>query len=743
MRWRPSTGRAGGALGPLARLALLVSALGAGPIAYASPAIYGNVNAQRLNRADEEPGQWIANGRDGGASYYSPLEQINPATVPRLGFAWQFKTNTYRGMEATPIVVDGVLYVSGIWGAVYALDAATGSPLWTFDPHGDPSFARGAGNDVVNRGLAVWKGRVYVISTDCRLFALDARSGKPVWQVNTLHGDTRGYACSGAPQIAGNVVVVGNAGGESGKGGVRGYVSAYDVQSGAFAWRFYTVPALDEKNETPELRRAAATWDPTRNPSFGGGGTVWDEMAYDPKLDLVYFGTGNAAPYNAGRDWSGGRAADRLYAASIVALHAATGRMAWFYQTTPGDIWDYDATASLVLTTLEIQGLSRRVLMQANKNGYFYVIDRKTGEPISATPYAFMNWSTGMDRSFRPIVNREHADYNAAPKIVYPSAVGAHSWAPMSYSPSTGLVYIPTVDTANFLVDVRKNPGSRLPDADQGTGVMIIIPDSSFSYGLWEPLVGPLPRFETATGDPPKNSVRAALKAWDPVHRKVVWEQRTSQDAQVLDGGALSTAGGVVFAGREDGHFVAYDARSGRILKSIDTGTAIMAAPMTYEVNGVQYVSVLAGHGGSAYAFAGTAAMRFVNEGRIITFALGGAPEVPRPAMREDGPVREPPRQTASRELIATGETVYYAYCSRCHVLGAPAITPDLSRLEDGIDSFDVFRSIVLKGALLPLGMPRFDDTLSEGDAAALHAYFVDQSWNAYRAQRRGKAGIH
>ncbi|HEX4240221.1 MAG TPA: PQQ-dependent dehydrogenase, methanol/ethanol family [Steroidobacteraceae bacterium] len=712
-------------------LALFTSASGA------STAAFGNVDASRMSHADQEPGQWMANGRDAGAGYYSPLARINATNVSRLGFAWQFKTGTYRGMEATPLVVDGVLYVPGIWGAVYALDAASGAPLWSFDPHADPAFARGAGNDIVNRGLAVWKGRVYVVSTDCRLFALDARTGKTDWQVNSLVGDKRGYACSGAPQIAGHVVVVGNAGGESGKGGVRGYVSAFDADSGAFAWRFYTVPAVHDEHPTPEMQRAAATWDPSRDSSFGGGGTVWDELAYDPDLDLVYFGTGNAAPYNARRDWSGGHSGDRLYAASIVALRAATGSMAWYYQTTPGDIWDYDATASLVLATLQISGHPRRVLMQANKNGYFYVLDRRTGQPISATPYAYMNWSTGMDGAFRPIVDRAHADYDAGPKIVYPSAVGAHSWTPMSYSPASGLVYIPTVDTANILVDVRKNPGSRLSDVDQGTGVMIIIPDSTFSYGVWEPLVGALPRFPTPSGDPPRNSVRAALEAWDPVKGKRVWSQRTSEDTQVLDGGALSTAGNVVFAGREDGRFVAYDARTGKILKTIDTGTAVMAAPMTYEVDGVQYVSVLAGHGGSAYALAGTAGMRYINEGRVLTFKLDGAAAVPRPALREQRPVHEPPSQAASREVIASGESLYFTYCSRCHVLGAPAITPDLSRLEDGIDSLDVFESIVLKGTLLPMGMPRFDDTLSEPDARALHAYFVAQAWNAYRMQTR------
>ena len=581
----------------------------------------GNVDLNRLRASGSEPGQWLVNGRDLGGSHFSPLKQISTETVSKLGFAWEFKTGTYRGMEATPLVVDGVLYVSGIWGSVYAMDAASGHPLWTFDPHSDPTYARWAGEDVVNHGLSVWNGKVYVIATDCRLYALDAGTGHVVWKVDTLAEDVPGYECPGAPQIAGTVVVVGNAGGENGKGGVRGYVSAYDLVSGRFAWRFYTVPAAGEQNPSAEMRRAAATWDPKRDPAFGGGGTVWDEMEYDPDLDLVYFGTGNAGPYNAPRDWAGGSSTDRLYAASIVALHAKTGQMAWYYQTTPGDIWDYDATAGIILTDLSVDGVSRHVLMQANKNGYFYILDRGNGRPISAAPFVFLNWAHGMDASFRPIVDREKADYNVSPKFVIPSMWGGHNWPPMAYSPATSLVYIPTIETGMFYADVRKNPGSHLDWVDGATGIMWLFYDKSFAYDDWESMVGPLPRL------PPQKEprVRAILKAWDPIKKKVVWEQQTSQDYLMLDGGVLATAGGLVFAGREDGSFVAYDARTGKILKQLNTGTAIMASPMSYEVNGTQYISVLAGHGGSVYALLGTAGMQYVNEGRVLTFKLNGA----------------------------------------------------------------------------------------------------------------------
>jgi quinohemoprotein ethanol dehydrogenase len=693
----------------------------------------GNVTPARLKKADLEPGQWMANGRDYGASFFSPLKQINVSSVSRLGFAWQFKTDTYRGMEATPLAVDGVLYVSGNWGTVYAVDAATGARKWAFTPQTDPSFARWANVDVTTRGLAVWQGKVYGIAIDCRVFALNARSGQIVWQSSALPAKSTGSTCSGAPQIAGKVVVVGNSGGEIGPGGVRGNVSAFDLDTGKLAWRFYTVPSLGEQDPAPEMRRAADTWDPKRDPSFGGGGTVWGLMAYDPNLDLVYFGTGNAAPWSAVRDWSGGTGRDRLYAASIIALHATSGRMAWYYQTTPGDIWDFDSTMNVVLATLKIDGAERRVLLQANKNGYFYVLDRETGRPISARAFAYMNWSTGVDKSFRPIVVRD-SDYTVAPKIVYPSAVGAHSWQPMSYSAAAGLVYIPAIETGNIMANVKTIPASQLTDVDGQTGVELIFPDDMLSYSFWEAMFGVLPKFPAAPPDGSKKLLRSVLRAWDPVKGQVVWEQQTSQGYLVMDGGALSTAGGLVFAGREDGQFVVYDAATGQILKQIDTGSPIMAAPMTYSVDGKQYVAVLCGHGGQYMNFLGTSSLHYVNEGRILAFALDGAGDVPKPPVRDAFPYREPPARTGSPELVRAGRNLFFNYCARCHTLGVPAISPDLSR-SDVVASIDAFKVVLLNGALLSKGMPRFDDVLSAGDAIALQSYFIDQWWEGYNAQ--------
>jgi quinohemoprotein ethanol dehydrogenase len=671
-----------------------------------------------------------------GTGYYSPLAQMTSANVQTLGFAWEFKTGTYRGLEATPIVADGIMYTSGIWGIVYALDAVTGRLLWQFDPHADShadgQAARYASVDVVNRGVVVHRGKIYVTAVDCRMFALDARTGAKLWEAATAEAPP--YACSGAPLIAGHVVVMGNAGSDTGRGGLRGYVSAYDLDSGARRWKFYTVPKAGDVHAPAEMRAAEKTWDAARDPAFGGGGNVWDGMAYDPEQNRVFIGTGNAAPYLAARAVNG-RVFDRLYAASIVALDADSGHMAWYYQTTPGDIWDLDASAKMVIADLAIGGRTRKTLLQANKNGYFYVLDRISGKPISARAFTYMNWSTGLDAHFRPIVAAD-ADYTATPRMIYPGAQGAHGWAPMSYSPASGLVYIPTLDVPNFIINLQTNPGATVKFVDGGTGPGFVIPDKDYHSGDSAPIFGQLPAIPNS-GPGGKPRLRAALKAWDPIQQKLIWEQQTSQDYLLLDGGALSTAGNLVFAGREDGRFVAYAADNGHILKVLDTGTATIAAPMTYEINGTQYVAVMQGHGGSImFSLIGTAAMNYVNEGRILVLKLGG-PDVPKPAPRTPEPYRQPPARVGTAAQISTGRSLFYTWCSKCHTLGAPAVTPDLSRLNRGIGSPDAFKAIVLQGALLPLGMARFNDVLSPDDADDIHAFLVDQSWQAFDAEQK------
>src|SRR5450631_3961466 len=380
-----------------------LAALASGPASSAP----GAVDAARLQAADSEPQNWFTGGRDKDGTYYSPLKLIDAKNVKDLGFAWGYDLGTpQRGQEATPIVIDGVLYTSGTWGYVYAVDAASGRELWRYDPQADYAAARNPCCDLVNRGVAVWKGKVYVAAVDGRLHALDAATGAKLWDVDTIVDHTQPYSSTDSPQIAGAAVLIGNSGSDMGHGGVRGYVSAYDLDTGALKWRFYTVPpAPGAKFENPELAAAAKTWDAQRKGEYKGGGTAWDAFAYDPLLDLVYFGTANAAPYDLRE--LGPDQRDSLYTASIIALHARSGRMAWYYQTTPRDSWDFDATQKLVFADLRVDGKPRAVLMQANKNGFFYVLDRRSGKLLSAKPFTYVNWASGVDmKTGRPVTTK-------------------------------------------------------------------------------------------------------------------------------------------------------------------------------------------------------------------------------------------------------------------------------------------------------------------------------------------------
>jgi quinohemoprotein ethanol dehydrogenase len=694
----------------------------------------GAVDAARLQAADSEPQNWFTGGRDQGGTYYSPLKSIDERNVKDLGFAWAYDLGTpLRGQEATPIVVDGVMYTSGTWGYVYAVDAATGRERWRYDPKADYPAARNPCCDLVNRGVAVWQGKVYVASSDGRLHALNAATGEKIWVTDTITNHKMPYSSTGAPQIAGDVVVIGNGGGDMGHGGVRGYVAAYDLRTGAFKWRFYTVPpAVGQPFENPELEAAAKTWDSHRDAQYQGGGTAWDGFAYDPKLNLVYFGTGNAAPYDLRQ--LGPANLDGLYTASIIALHADTGRLAWYYQTTPHDHWDYDSTQKMILADLDIGGAARQVLMQASKNGFFYVLDRQTGKLLSAKNYTYINWASGVDlKTGRPMPT-EQSDWYASPKNVYPSWAGGHSWNPMSYSGQTHLVYIPVIDVPSVFVDMQHNGGEVkfLDGFFTGNGIFA---DDSYDAGDLKRLYGPLPDLKDIKASRKVKPVRELIRAWDPLAKKTIWEHETSGGMRGYDGGVMSTAGNLVFQGRGSGGLWIYAADTGKVLKVVKTGSHIMAAPTTYAVNGEQYVAVQVGYGGTAIAEGpyppDSAAVKYENTNRILALKLGGG-AVPTPPARVNAPFDKPPPQTASAAEINAGEVKFIEECSRCHALGL-SVTPDLRRLNAGLHA--AFKDIVLRGALAPAGMERFDDLLSDQDAADIHAYLIDQSWIAYRAQ--------
>jgi quinohemoprotein ethanol dehydrogenase len=722
----------------LAVLSIVLTAASDGPRTPSGAERFGAVDGTRLGAGAGEAGNWFLDGADWRKSFYSPLESINAKNAGKIGFAWQFKTGTYRGMEATPVVVDGVMYVTGTWGVVYALNAVMGKLIWSFDPRNDGMAGRVACCDVVNRGVAVWKGVVYVGSMDGRLFALDATTGRKIWVVDTIEDHSQPYTSTGTPLIAGGAVVIGIGGGDQGKGGVRGYVTAYDLTTGAQVWRFHTVPDSHGNNPEPEMKAAAATWDSAISPDIRRGGTVWNGMAYDPELKLVYFGTGNPSPYQPyDRNPSGGRF-DALYSDCIVALDAGTGKLAWYFQTTPDDSWDFDATATLILADLPIDGKPRKVVLQANKNGYFYVLDRKSGQPLSAKPFSTINWSDGLDGKFRPIVSKQ-ADYVGGPKMIYPTTFGAHAWMPMSYNPKTGLVYIPVMDMPNMLVDLGHNPGAKVKYIEGFFNTVAPAVDLDWNSADQAEFWGKLPDVPAKDPKTGKSWVRGVLRAWDPVKQKLVWQQETSVGYLTMDGGVSSTAGNLVFAGREDGGFVVYAADTGKILKQLDTGSSIMAAPSVYAVNGEEYVAVLSGRGGASISLPASklaAAGKYINEDRIIVFKLGGASEVPKPEQIVNEPFRKPPDLRASAEDVAAGERLFISQCSRCHVFGTN-ITPDLRYLNDGTDGLDAFKSIVLRGAMLPMGMGRFDDILSEKDAELIHAYLVSEAIKAYQEQEK------
>ena len=677
--------RPGAGLAVLAALCLAVgTAQAEGPAA---------VDGARIIAADKEPGNWMSYGRTYDEQRFSPLKAIDTGNVKQLGLAWSYETGGTRGHHATPIVVDGVMYVTQPWSIVDALDARTGKHLWTYDPEVPREWGKFACCDVVNRGVAVWQGKVFVGSLDGRLVAIDAATGKKAWEVDTKEGPWP-YTITGAPRVVKGKVIIGNGGAEY---GVRGYVTAYDAETGKQAWRFYTVPGDPSKPfENPELEEAAKTWTGEWW-KMGGGGTVWDAMAFDPELDTLYVGTGNGAPWARHIRSPGG--GDNLYLSSILALDPETGRLKWHYQVTPGDTWDYTATQHLILATLTIDGRPRKVIMQAPKNGFFYVLDRETGELLSAKPYVTVTWASGIDMTTgRPIENPD-ARWADKPAVVMPSPIGGHNWQPMSFDPETGLVYIPT----------QEIPG-------------LYAPDKKFAYNRKQ--------WNTGTDNAPIADVdpaivSGALIAWDPVAQKEVWRAKLWGP---WNGGVLSTAGGLVFQGTSDGKFNAYDARTGERLWTSPTQTGVQAAPITFEVDSEQYVTVVVGYGG-AYALAyGRAAhtMDIPNIGRVLTYRIGGTATLPAPDLTAAIPA--PPPNTAPAEMVAQGAALYAQYCMVCHGAGAVSggVLPDLRH--SGPVIHEAWKDIVLGGMLKDNGMVSFDDVLDEAGADAIHAYVIQRA---------------
>lgn len=641
----------------------------------------------------ETTNNWPSYGLDYAETRFSKLNKINTANVGTLGLAWTYNLESERGVEATPLVVDGIMYVTASWSVVHAVDVRTGKRIWVYDPEVPRKDGFKGCCDVVNRGVALYKGKVYVGAYDGRLIALDAATGKKVWEKDTVLDRSRPYTITGAPRAVNGRIIIGNGGAEY---GVRGYVTAYDAETGEQAWRWFTVPGDPSKPfEDESMKKAAETWDPAGKYWLnGGGGTAWDTITYDPALNLVYIGTGNGSPWARKlRSPSGG---DNLYLSSIVALNADTGKYVWHYQEVPGDNWDYTATQPIILADLTIDGQPRKVILHAPKNGFFFVIDRTNGKFISAKNFVDVNWATGYDASGRPIeVPQARGE---APFDSIPGPYGAHNWHPMSFNPQTGLVYLPA---QNIPVNLTEDKNWKHDVPAPG----------SLGSGLgWN-----LAQLVNAT--PPQSQPFGRLIAWDPVKQQAAWKQ---DYVSPWNGGTLTTAGNLVFQGLADSRFVAYNAATGDKLWEQPTGTGIVAGPATYMVDGEQYVSVAVGWGG-VYGLAARATDK-EGPGTVFTFKLGGKAKPPEfSKYQSEGLLKGVKYEPAD---VGPGTLLYVTNCAQCH--GVPGVDKGGNIKNLGYvptETITHLKDMLFNGPFVQKGMPDFTGKLSDDDIKKIQAF--------------------
>lgn len=661
-----------------------------------------NVDAERLDHAASEPSQWMTYGGTYSEQRYSTLSQIDTGNVGQLGLAWYANYDTNLQQEGQPLYIDGVIYVSTAWSKVYAFDAHNGKKLWEYDPKTPGQWIVNVCCGIVNRGIAAWKGKIYIGTLDGRLVAIDAKTGKQVWSVQTTD-KAKHYSITGAPRVAKGMVLIGESGGEF---GVRGYLSAYDAETGKLDWRFYTVPGNPKDGfKSAAMRAAAKTWG-GHWWTLGGGGTIWDSILYDPTTDLVYIGTGNGSPWNDHyRDPTGG---DDLYLASIVALKAETGQLVWYYQETPADTWDYDAVSPMEIVNLEIGGKRRHVIMQPSKNGIFYMLDAHTGKLLRAAPFTEVNWTTGVDmRTGRPHVIPTARYSNGHPFDGLPGAQGGHNWNANAWDPQTGLLYIPT-QHAYYVW--QSDPHYKPSKVGYNLGVNFM---AQFTYYKKHPHA-------------PRGFV-SYLEAYDPVTGKILWHGPTDKGEA---GGALATAGGLIFeGGGSSDEFRAFDAKTGKILWSMNVDTGVLPAPITYELDGKQYIAASVG-GNPAGGFYAP------NYSRMLVFTLGGKAKLPPEAPFTPRPL-DPPPATAPESVVNAGAARYGQYCAACH--GANGQTrgasfPNLTR-SPLLYSQAGFNAVVLQGVLSKGGMDSFASVLHPADTRDIRAYIIA------RANAMKKAG--
>ena len=663
----------------------------------------GAVNAERIIAAN--PDDWLSYGRTYDEQRHSPLDQINKETVKDLGLAWYADMDTARGQEATPLAIDGKIYITTAWSKAKAYDALTGKLEWEYDPKVPGERGVAACCDVVNRGMAAWGDKLFMGTLDGRLVALDRKTGKEVWSVVTLD-QSKPYTITGAPRVVGGMVLIGNGGAEM---GVRGFLTAYDADSGKQLWRFYSVPDEPGKNTEEHLIKAESTWKGEWW-KLGGGGTMWDAMAYDPELDLLYVGVGNGSPWN--QHFRSQGEGDNLYLSSIVALRPKTGEYVWHFQTTPGETWDYTATQHIMLADLTIDGAKRKVLMQAPKNGFFFVLDRADGKLISANNYVPVNWATGFDlKTGRPIENPDSRYYRTGKMwLGSPGPIGAHNWHPMAFDPKEGLVYIPAINSAFPFIhkpDWKANKHGFNVGLDLASGAMPA--DAKARAGA----------IAATTGE---------LIAWDPVAQKARWKIKYPV---AWNGGLLATAGGLLFQGNAGGEFAALDSSNGKKLWSFQAQTGVVAPASTFRVKGQQYVAVLAGWGGAwpiSGGIVGEPLGPVRNHSRLLVFKLGGKAKLPEPGPLNLPPL-DPPALTGTPEQVADGARNFGQFCGVCHgdsAIGS-GVTRDLRRA-GSLGDAKMWNQIVIGGALAQNGMISWKEELNDQQAENLRQYVIKRA---------------
>ncbi|MEL7186240.1 MAG: PQQ-dependent dehydrogenase, methanol/ethanol family [Pseudomonadota bacterium] len=658
----------------------------------------GDVDEERVISESAAGENWFLKGGNFRGQHFSPLAQVNRANVADLGLAWSRMLPSPDGIAATPIVIDGVLYISASWSVVYAIDAKNGKVLWKYDPDvrarlgDDPSMSWPAR---AHRGLAVWQGKVFVSTADCRLIALDAATGKPAWTEQTCDIE-QGYAITDSPYVGGDLVFIGNSGSESGERN-RGYVSAYDADSGELRWRFYTVPShIPEENTSDAMQMAAATWSGDALEKFGGGGSVWNEMTYDPESGLLFFGTAGALPYMWHERSPDGL--DNLFTSSVIAIDASSGDYVWHYQTVPQDSWEYNANMNIVLADIPFENKQRKVLMIAPKNGFHYVLDRLTGELLDAEKFARVNWASHINlETGRPVYDPDGRFWEKETERneVWPNMWGAHSWQPMSYHPRLNLVYIPVIDHPTITFDQDGN------DYEDTSEVRRVVDGKPFDPG------------KLLAIDPSSGAVR-----WSVPH------------TMPYNGGVMATAGDLVFQGDAYGRFNAFDAATGEKLWSVKTGSRITAAPASYAIDGTQYVVIPVGAGGGLqWVYPELhAADEVLGPTRLMAFALGAKSRMPAemPDMRR---LPDQPALTASQNDIKYGKQWYHSACSGCH--GKNAVTRFGGSVADlrfsTADTHANWDDIVIGGSRKDRGMPGFGDMPVEG-SQQIRAYILSLS---------------